>query len=108
MVPEPSIMFPPKPFIDVVTTGCEAEYMATRASGPWGGGAPHQDVVTHGRGMGGEFLAGSGARRCMQPPASSLFRARQVRSRVKTKASLTNTPLPGHCPTLNLEAGGPR
>lgn len=35
MVPEPSIMFPPRPFIDVVTTGCDAEYMATQAVRPW-------------------------------------------------------------------------
>lgn len=34
MVPEPSIMFPPRPFIDVVTTGCDAEYMAY--PGGWG------------------------------------------------------------------------
>ena len=32
IVPEPSIMLPPMPFIDVVTTGCEeAEYMASEA-----------------------------------------------------------------------------
>ena len=36
MVPEPSIMFPPRPFIDVVTTGCDAEYMADPSGGIMG------------------------------------------------------------------------
>ena len=47
MVPEPSIMLPPIPFIDVVTTGCdEAEYMATdRSRRGWNGGSDRQAVL---------------------------------------------------------------
>lgn len=47
IVPEPSIMPPPIPFMDVVTTGCvEAEYMATKRSRRgWNGGSDRQAVL---------------------------------------------------------------
>lgn len=35
IVPEPSIMLPPRPFIEVVTTGWVAEYMTGDVDGPW-------------------------------------------------------------------------
>ena len=48
MVPEPSIMLPPIPFMDVVTTGWdEAEYMATgRSRRGWKGDSDRQAVLT--------------------------------------------------------------
>ena len=47
IVPEPSMIPPPMPFIDVVTTGCgEAEYIATdRLRRGWDGGGDRQAVV---------------------------------------------------------------
>ena len=47
IVPEPSTMLPPMPFIDVVTTGCEeAEYMATdRTRQGWNDDGSRQAVV---------------------------------------------------------------
>lgn len=46
MVPEPSMMLPPMPFIDVVTTGCEeVEYMATDALAKAGTGDGSRQAV---------------------------------------------------------------
>lgn len=57
-------MFPLKPFIEVVTTGCDAEYMTSRLVGL---GTELTQAVVAPLWDGRSVLAGGGARRCMQP-----------------------------------------